>query len=116
MDQCTDQLHSLTRTASEVPAAALRFLDVMLGGFDSDEEIELEMAIPADWHDQEVQAFVFLNEGGRWVERESHVEREGQRLKLILPGGRLMHLAVALVPQYQSAPLYSHQMLKHPAP
>lgn len=102
MNQCTDQLHSLTRTASEVPAAALRFLDMMLGGFDSEEEIELKVAIPADWHDQEVQAFVFLNEGGRWVELESHVEREGERLKLTLPGGRLMHLVVALVPQYQS--------------
>lgn len=106
MNQCTDQLHSLTRTASEVPAAALRFLDMMLGGFDSEEEIELKVAIPADWHDQEVQAFVFLNEGGRWVELESRAEREGERLRLTLPAGRLMHLAIALVPQYQSAPLY----------
>ncbi|MFN4218080.1 MAG: hypothetical protein ACK4HB_02150 [Candidatus Bipolaricaulia bacterium] len=105
MNQCTDQLHSLTRTTPEVPAAALRFLDVMMGGFESDEEIELKVAIPADWHDQEVQAFVFLNEGGRWVERESRVEREGERLRLALPGGRLVHVAVALVPQYQSAPL-----------
>ncbi len=98
MNQCTDQLHSMTRTTtSEAPAAALRFLDMMVGGFDSGEEIELTVAVPAAPH--EVQALVFLNEGRRWVEFEGRVEREGERLKLTLPAGRLMHIAVALVPQ-----------------
>ena len=96
MNQCTDQLR--TRTASEVPAAALRFLDMMVGGFASDEEIELKVALPADWYDQEVRAFVFLNEGERWEELEGRVEREGERLRLTLPAGRLMHVVVALVP------------------
>lgn len=102
MNQCTDQLHSPTCTTSEAPATALRFLDMMLGGFDSAEDIELTVAVPVDWHD--LQALVFFNEGGQWVELESRVEREGERLRLTLPAGRLRHIAVALVPQYQSAP------------
>lgn len=105
MNQCTDQRHSLTCTTSEAPATALRFLDMMVGGFDSAEDIELTVTVPADERGQEVQALVFFNEGGQWVERESQVERKGKRLKLTLPAGRLMHIAVALVPQYQSAPL-----------
>ncbi len=105
MEQCTDHLHLLTHTTPEAPATALRFLDMMLGGFDSEEDIELTVAVPADWHDQEVQALVFLNDRGQWVELESRVEREGKRLRLTLPAGRLMHIAVALVRQYQPAPL-----------
>ncbi len=96
MNQCTDQLHAMTcTTTSEAPATALRFLDMMVGGFDAEEEIELTVAVPA----ASVQALVFVNEGGGWVELESGVEREGQRLKLTLPAGPLRHIAVALVPQ-----------------
>jgi hypothetical protein len=40
------------------------------------------------------------------VELEGRAERQGERLKLTLPGGRLVHVAVALVPQYQPASLY----------
>ncbi len=106
MNQCTQG--SLTRPAPEVPAAAsatLRFLDVMLGGFES-EEMEFTVTIPADWRDAEIQAFVFRHDAGRWVELEGRAERQGERLKLTLPGGRLVHVAVALVPQYQPASLY----------
>lgn len=105
MNQCTDQLHALTRTAPEVSAVALRFLDVMMGGFESD-EMEFTITIPADWRDQEIQAFVFRNDAGRWVELEGRAERIGERLKLTLPAGRLVHVAVALVPHYHQAPLY----------
>nr|BAL59172.1 hypothetical protein HGMM_OP3C327 [Candidatus Acetothermum autotrophicum] len=108
MNQCTDQLHALTRAAPEVPTTAsapatLRFLDMMLGGFES-EELEFTVTIPADWRDAEIQAFVFCNDAGRWVELEGRAERQGDRLKLTLPGGRLVHVAVALVPQYQMVP------------
>ncbi len=105
MNPCTDQLHSLTRTAPEVPAAALRFLEVMLGGFEA-EEMEFTVTIPEDWRDQEIQAFIFRRDGGRWVELPGRIERNGERLRLTLPGGRLVHLAVALVPQLHPAPLY----------
>jgi hypothetical protein len=101
MNHCTDQLNSSARTLSapEIPAAALRFLDLMIGGFES-EEIELKVNIPADWH--EIQALVFLNEAGRWVEVPGKAEREGEKLKLTLPAGRLIHLAVAFIPQGQT--------------
>lgn len=109
MNHCTDQLPSSTcgrtRTLSkpmpEIPAAALRFLDLMIGGFES-EEVELKVNILTDWHDQEVQALVFLNEAGRWVEVPGKAEREGEKLKLTLPAGRLIHLAVAFIPQGQT--------------
>jgi hypothetical protein len=104
MNHCTDQLSSsvLTRTLAKpaIPAAALRFLDLMIGGFES-EEVELKVDIPTDWHDQEIQALVFRNEAGRWVELPGKAEREGEKLKLTLPAGRLIHLAVAFIPQGQ---------------
>jgi hypothetical protein len=106
MNQCTDQLHSLVRTAPEASATALRFLDVMMGGFET-EELEFTITIPADWRDREIHAFVFCHDAGRWVELEGRAERTGERLKLTLPGGRLVHVAVALVPHYpQEVPLY----------
>ncbi len=97
MNQCTDQLHPAVRTAPEVSAPTLRFLDVMMGGFEI-EEMEFTITIPADWRDQEIQAFVFCKSAGRWVELEGRAERIGERLKLMLPGGRVVHVAIALVP------------------
>lgn len=97
---------SLERRGShpELSASALRFLDLMVGGFAA-EEIELSIKIPPDWQGQEVQALLFLNEAGRWVELPSHVEQYGRKLKLTLPptGDPISHLAVAFVPQRQDA-------------
>ncbi len=91
-------------TQPEPPASALRFIDLMVGGFEA-EEIELAIKIPPDWQGQAVQALLFLHEAGRWVELPSHVEQYGRKLKLTLPatGDPISHLAVAFVPQRQAA-------------
>lgn len=105
MDSCTGQLNSSVRALSEplpeIATPALRFLDLMLGGFGGEETLEFTLDIPHDWRDQEIQVLVFLNDRGQWVELEGRAERQGEKLKLSLPGGCLVHLAVALVPHAQ---------------
>ncbi|MCI2429094.1 hypothetical protein LM602_04525 [Candidatus Acetothermia bacterium] len=104
MNQATDIAGAISlekeKTSTHLPASALRFLDLLVGGFAA-EEIELSIKMPPDWQGQEVQALLFLNEAGHWVELPSQVEQHGQRLKLTLPptGDPVSHLAVAFVPQ-----------------
>ncbi|MCS6902790.1 MAG: hypothetical protein NZO41_00700 [Candidatus Bipolaricaulota bacterium] len=88
------------KMGTQLPASALRFLDLMVGGFAA-EEIELSIKMPPDWQGQEVQALLFVNEAGQWMELPSQVEQRGQRLRLTLPptGDAISHLAIAFVPQ-----------------
>lgn len=91
MNSCTEALSTLART--ETPATALKFLDLMIGGFDS-EAIELAVPLP----EPNTQVFVFVREGGRWVELEGCVKQHEEKLRLTLPSGPLRHIAVAFVP------------------
>lgn len=91
MDLCTEELSTLSRT--EVPATALKFLDLMIGGFGS-EAIELTVPLLKP----NTQVFVFVREGGRWIELEGCVEQLEEKLRLTLPAGPLRHIAVAFVP------------------
>mgnify|MGYP001773228441 CR=1 FL=1 len=91
MDLCTEGLSTLART--EAPATALKFLDLMIGGFDS-EALELTVPLPG----AHTQVFVFVREGERWVELEGCVEQQQEKLRLTLPAGPLRHIAVAFVP------------------
>ncbi|GEM_PF-1416283 len=91
MNSCTEALSTLART--EAPATALKFLDLMIGGFDS-EAIELTVPLP----EPHTQVFVFMCEGGGWVELEGCVQQHEKKLRLTLPAGSLRRIAVALVP------------------
>lgn len=110
MNQATNAAGAISlereRVGAQVPASALRFLDLMVGGFAA-EEIELSIKMPPDWQGQEVQALLFVNESGQWVELPSRIEQHGQRLKLTLPptGDAISHLAVAFVPQRSESEL-----------
>ncbi|MCS7197196.1 MAG: hypothetical protein NZ930_00680 [Candidatus Bipolaricaulota bacterium] len=89
MNSCTEALSTVVRTE----ATALKFLDLMLGGFDS-EAIEVTVALP----EPHTRVFVFAREGGEWKELEGCVERQHKKLRLTLPAGALRHIAVAFVP------------------
>ncbi len=91
MNSCTEALNILART--EAPATALKFLDLMIGGFDSD---AIELTVPLA--EPNTQVFVFMREGGRWVEVEGCVKQHEGKLRLTLPSGPLRHIAVAFVP------------------
>ncbi|MCS6937010.1 MAG: hypothetical protein NZ610_07695 [Candidatus Bipolaricaulota bacterium] len=99
MNHATD-IAGVVSLKTHTEPSALRFLDLMVGGFAA-EEIELSIKIPMDWQGQEVQALLFLNDAGQWVELPSQLEQQGRRLKLTLPptGDAISHLAVAFVLQ-----------------
>lgn len=91
MNLCAEELSALART--EATATALKFLDLMIGGFDS-EAIELTVPLLKP----NTQVFVFVREGGRWVGLEGCVKQHEGKLQLTLPAGPLRHIAVAFVP------------------
>jgi hypothetical protein len=93
------------------PNSAMRFIDLVVGGF-ATRELELKLDVPEEFHGEEMQILVFASERGRWVELPSAVEIQGSKLCLCIPMEELkrhptsvVHLAVALVPQSYMASL-----------
>jgi hypothetical protein len=91
MSSCMEELSTLVRT--EASSTSLKFLDLMIGGFEAE---ELELIVPSPG--PKTHVFVFVRDGGSWTEVKSCVQEDGGQLRLKLPAGPLRHIAIAFIP------------------
>jgi hypothetical protein len=70
MSSCMEELSTLVRM--EASSTALKFLDLMIGGFEAE---ELELIVPSPG--PKTHVFVFVRDGGSWTEVKSCVQEDG---------------------------------------